>query len=52
MPGRRNGVTKEALSRLPDGSKPWPDARGMFVTNTVHDQVRSRAAFLFEDLGE
>jgi adenylate cyclase len=28
------------------------DAGGVFVSNTVHDQVRDRLPFLFEDLGE
>jgi adenylate cyclase len=28
------------------------DAGGVFVTNTVHDHVRDRLPFLFEDLGE
>src|ERR1700719_3213992 len=28
------------------------DARGVFVSNTVHDQVRDRLPFIFEDLGE
>src|SRR5256885_16684786 len=28
------------------------DAGGVFVTNTVHDQVRDRLPFVFEDLGE
>jgi TolB-like protein/class 3 adenylate cyclase len=28
------------------------DAGGVFVSNTVHDQVRDRMPFLFEDLGE
>jgi adenylate cyclase len=28
------------------------DAGGVFVSNTVHDQVRDRLRFLFEDLGE
>jgi TolB-like protein/class 3 adenylate cyclase len=28
------------------------DAGGVFVSNTVHDQVRDRLAFAFEDLGE
>ena len=28
------------------------DARGVFVSNTVHDHVRDRLPFLFEDLGE
>jgi len=50
MPGRQNGVTKEALSRLPGGSKPWPMQAGWFVSNTGHDQVRDRLPFVFEDL--
>src|SRR5438309_2073302 len=28
------------------------DAGGVFVSNTVHDQVRDRLPFVFEDLGE
>src|SRR5712691_3356360 len=28
------------------------DAGGVFVSNTVHDHVRDRLPFLFEDLGE
>jgi adenylate cyclase len=28
------------------------DAGGVFVSNTVHDHVRDRLAYLFEDLGE
>jgi adenylate cyclase len=28
------------------------DAGGVFVSNTVHDQVRDRLSFVFEDLGE
>jgi len=28
------------------------DAGGVFISNTVHDQVRDRLPFLFEDLGE
>jgi TolB-like protein/class 3 adenylate cyclase len=28
------------------------DAGGVFVSNTVHDQVRDRLPFIFEDLGE
>src|SRR6516165_11645335 len=28
------------------------DAGGVFVSNTVYDQVRDRLAYLFEDLGE
>jgi adenylate cyclase len=28
------------------------DAGGVFVTNTVHEQVRDRLPFVFEDLGE
>ena len=28
------------------------DAGGGFVSNTVHDQVRDRLPFVFEDLGE
>jgi class 3 adenylate cyclase len=28
------------------------DAGGVFVSNTVHDHVRDRSPFLFEDLGE
>ena len=28
------------------------DAGGVFVSNTVHDHVRDRLSFLFEDLGE
>jgi adenylate cyclase len=28
------------------------DAGGVFVSNTVHDQVRDRMPFAFEDLGE
>src|ERR1700731_2830252 len=28
------------------------DAGGVFVSNMVHDQVRDRLAYLFEDLGE
>src|SRR5580700_4544860 len=28
------------------------DAGGMFISNTVHDHVRDRLPFLFEDLGE
>jgi len=28
------------------------DPGGVFVSNTVHDQVRDRLPFLFEDLGE
>ena len=28
------------------------DPGGVFVSNTVHDQVRDRLSFLFEDLGE
>jgi adenylate cyclase len=28
------------------------DAGGLFVSNTVHDHVRDRLPFLFEDLGE
>src|SRR5207245_8663707 len=28
------------------------DAGGVFVSNTVHDHVRDRVPFLFEDLGE
>src|SRR5438477_6685348 len=28
------------------------DAGGVFVSNTVHDHVRDRLAFMFEDLGE
>jgi TolB-like protein/class 3 adenylate cyclase len=28
------------------------DARGVFVSNTVHDQVRDRLPFVFDDLGE
>src|SRR5437773_5775552 len=28
------------------------EAGGVFVSNTVHDQVRDRLPFLFEDLGE
>src|ERR1700704_2059604 len=28
------------------------DAGGVFVSNTVYDQVRDRLAFVFEDLGE
>jgi len=28
------------------------DAGGVFVSNTVHDQVRDRLPFAFEDLGE
>src|SRR5262249_25933957 len=28
------------------------DAGGVFVSNTVHDQVRDRMPFVFEDLGE
>jgi adenylate cyclase len=29
-----------------------PDAGGVFVSNTVHDHVRDRLPFAFEDLGE
>jgi adenylate cyclase len=28
------------------------DAGGVFVSNTVHDHVRDRLSFVFEDLGE
>jgi len=28
------------------------DAGGVFVSNTVHDHVRDRLPFVFEDLGE
>ena len=28
------------------------DAGGVFVSNTVHDQVRDRLPFVFEDLSE
>ena len=28
------------------------DPGGVFVSNTVHDQVRDRLPFVFEDLGE
>ena len=28
------------------------DAGGVFFSNTVHDQVRDRLPFVFEDLGE
>jgi adenylate cyclase len=28
------------------------DAGGLFISNTVHDQVRDRLPFVFEDLGE
>src|SRR6478752_7098659 len=28
------------------------DAGGVFVSNTVHDQIRDRLPFAFEDLGE
>ena len=28
------------------------DAGGVFISNTVHDQVRDRLPFVFEDLGE
>src|SRR6202165_5761150 len=32
--------------------KALADAGGVFVSNTVHDQVRDRLPFVFEDLGE
>ena len=39
-------------STSPPGSKRLADAGGVFVSNTVHDQVRDRLPFVFEDLGE
>jgi adenylate cyclase len=32
--------------------EPLADAGGVFVSNTVHDHVRDRLPFVFEDLGE
>src|SRR5438132_3654424 len=41
-----------ATSTSRRGSKPLADAGGVFVSNTVYDQVRDRLPFVFEDLGE
>src|SRR5271167_4373736 len=46
-----------ALASGTESSNPLPpnealaDAGGVFVSNTVHDQVRDRLPFAFEDLG-
>src|SRR5438045_7795684 len=39
-------------STSPPASKPLADPGGVFISNTVHDQVRDRLPFVFEDLGE
>src|SRR5438045_7818536 len=39
-------------STSPPASKPLADPGGVLVSNTVHDQVRDRLPFVFEDLGE
>jgi len=48
----RMATSLATASMSPRRSRPWPDAGGVFVSNTVHDQVRDRLPFVFEDLGE
>src|SRR6476620_9773881 len=39
-------------STSPRVSRPSPMPAGVLVSNTVHDHVRDRLPFVFEDLGE